>query len=339
MNRLFVVLALLALGACQSPPPTTIVTMRPAAARAPAAPTVEEYIGPYHNGLRSGEGIYTWADGRRYVGTFRQGLPNGHGVYTLPNGETYDGDFRDNRRTQGIYTWPDGRRYVGAFRDDKPSGAGTYTWPDGKKYVGDFREGRAEGNGTYTWPDGRKYVGEVRGDVPEGHGTLTLADGRQQTGAFRNGDYVGDNAVVQAASTTASGVADGGASGSEVALERRGGTFLVPVRMNDSVSLDFYLDSGAADVNVPLATFNALRRAGTVRAEDIIGSENYLMANGVNNKATIFTIRTLTVGSVVLQNVRGSVSELGGPPLLGMSFLSRFSSWTVDNGRSVLILR
>lgn len=319
MRRILVALALLALGGCATAASTTTV----------ASSNVEQYSGPYENGLRSGEGTYTWADGRKYVGTFRNGLPNGRGTYTLANGDRYAGDFRDNLWTEGAYTWRDGRRYVGPFRDNKPNGFGTHTWPDGKNYVGDWRDGHAEGNGTYTWPDGRKYIGALRDDQPNGHGTMVLADGRQQTGEFRNGDYLGANPVVQAAATTAS----------EVALDRRGGTFLVPALMNDSVSLEFYLDSGAADVNVPAATFEALKRAGTIRPKDIIGTESYLMANGASNKAMLFTIRTLKVGSVVLRNVRASVSEHAGPPLLGMSFLGRFSSWTVDNGRSILVLR
>ncbi len=318
MLRALAVLALLALGACATAPPSTTV----------ASSAVEQYVGPYENGLRSGEGVYTWADGRKYVGTFRNGLPNGRGTYTLANGDTYAGEFRDNLWVEGTYTWRDGRRYAGPFRDNKPNGVGTYTWPDGKKYVGDYRDGRANGNGTYTWPDGRKYIGEVRDDLPDGHGTMMLADGRQKTGAFRNGDYLGAQAVVQTA-----------AASGEVALERRGGTFLVPALLNESVSLDFYLDSGAADVSVPVATFEALKRAGTIRPEDIIGTENYLMANGASNKATLFTIRSLKVGSTVLTNVRASVSTLAGPPLLGMSFLGRFSSWTVDNRRSFLVLR
>ena len=321
MLRALVILALLALGACATAPGATTAV-------APARPQVEQYIGPYQNGLRSGEGIYTWADGRKYVGTFRAGLPNGHGTYTLANGDTYEGQFRDNLWVEGTYTWRDGRKYTGPFRDNKPNGIGTYTWPDGKKYVGGWRDGHAEGNGTYTWPDGRTYTGGIRDDLPNGHGTMLLADGRRQTGEFRNGDYLGPTGTVQ--TVAASG---------EVALERRGGTFLVPALLNDQVSLDFYLDSGAADVSVPAATFEALKRSGTIRPEDIIGTENYLMANGTSNKATLFTIRTLRVGSTVLRNVRGSVSNDAGPPLLGMSFLGRFSSWTVDNTRSFLVLR
>jgi clan AA aspartic protease (TIGR02281 family) len=307
---------------------TTASTSPPASESASTTSGGESYVGAYKDGLRSGQGTYTWPDGRKYVGAFRDGLPNGRGIYTLPNGETFVGEFQDNRRTKGTYSWPDGRQYVGPFRDDKPDGAGTYTWPDGKKYVGDFRAGSAEGQGVYTWPDGRRYVGALRGDLPNGKGTLTLGDGRKFAGEFRDGDYLGTNPVVAASAVALA----------EIPLERRGGTFIVPVLINDSLSLDFYLDSGSADVTVPAATFEALRSAGTIRPDDIIGTETYLMANGSTKKATIFRIRSLKVGSVVLQNVRGSLSQTG-PPLLGMSFLGRFSSWSVDNARSVLVLK
>ena len=179
---------------------TNVATSPPANATAGG----ESYVGAYKDGLRSGQGTYSWADGRRYVGAFRDGLPNGSGVYTLANGEKYVGEFQDNRRTQGTYSWPDGRQYVGPFRDDRPDGAGTYTWPDGKKYVGDFRAGSAEGQGVYTWPDGRRYVGALRADLPNGRGTLTLGDGRQFAGEFRDGEFVGTTPVAATATPTAS---------------------------------------------------------------------------------------------------------------------------------------
>lgn len=297
----------------------------------------EKYVGQFHDGLRDGQGTYAWADGRRYVGGFHMGVPNGRGTYTFPNGEKYDGDYRDNRRDgQGSYAWPDGRRYVGQFHDDRPNGLGTYTWPDGKKYVGEFRDGQANGRGTYTWPDGRKYVGELRDDLPDGRGTLTYADGRQKTGEFRNGDFVG----VQAGSTLAA--YDPGKRAAvgpvEIEMHRRGGAFTVPVLINNAVTLDFYLDSGSADVSVPAQVFDSLKQAGTVQPDDLIGSETYQMADGSPKRSQNFRIHSLKAGDVVLENIRGSVSNYAGPPLLGMSFLGRFKSWSVDNDRHVLIL-
>jgi clan AA aspartic protease (TIGR02281 family) len=265
------------------------------------------------------------------VGKFRNGLPNGRGLYTLPNGEKYDGEFVDNKRTgQGTYTWPDGRKYVGQFQNDRPSGQGTYTWADGRRYVGEFRNGEANGQGDYTWPDGRHYVGVLRDDLPNGHGTMTLADGRQLAGEFRNGDYLG---------TTPGSTYSTAAGTVEIPLSRHSGTFTVPATVNGVVALDFYLDTGAADVSVPAYVFEALKRAGSISKQDMIGWETYQMADGTAKKSTLFLVRSLKLGPLVLDNVRASVAATGGPPLLGMSFLGRFATWSVDNARGVLTLK
>lgn len=316
-------------GACASPQPSTTIGALPNA-QTERFPNGDVYVGQMAGGLRAGQGTYAWADGRRYVGSFRGGLEDGQGTYTYPNGEKYEGQFQANRRSgQGTYTWPDGRKYVGEFQNDRPHGRGTYSWPDGKKYVGDFQSGAASGQGTYSWPDGRKYVGELRDDQPNGQGTLTAADGRRQSGLFRNGEYV----------ATAAGVPATAYKGGEVALQRRGGTYVVPVEINGQPAIDFHIDSGAADVSVPAYLFQQMKAAGSLRPEDMLGSETYTMANGASVKAETFRIRQLKVGSIELGDVRASVSQYAGPPLLGMSFLGRFSSWSVDNGRSVLILK
>ncbi len=329
-------LLLASLAACESSQPAAIASLP--GQQTERFPNGDAYVGQMSNGLREGQGTYTWSDGRRYTGGFRAGLEEGHGVYTYPNGEKYDGQFQANHRAgQGTYTWPDGRKYVGEFRNDRPSGHGTYTWPDGKKYVGAFSNGAANGQGSYTWPDGRRYVGELRDDQPNGQGTFTYADGRQQSGLFRNGEFVSGSGggVVQTAAT----VSGGGPNGGEVQLQRRGGTYIVPVQINDQAAIDFHIDSGAADVSVPAFLFEQMKNSGSLRADDLLGTETYVLANGTSIRAQTFRIRTLKVGSVVVRDVRASVSQYAGPPLLGMSFLGRFNSWSVDNGRGVLILK
>ena len=321
-------LLLVSLTACESSPPATTLPGQ----QTERFPNGDVYVGQMSGGLREGQGTYSWSDGRRYTGGFRAGLEEGQGVYTYPNGEKYEGQFRANRRTgQGTYSWPDGRRYVGEFRDDHPDGQGTYSWPDGKKYVGAFSRGQANGLGSYTWPDGRRYVGQMRDDQPNGQGTFTAADGRQQSGLFRNGEYVG--------TTASASVAPPPPRGGEVALQRKGGTYIVPAEINGLAPVDFHIDSGAADVSVPAYLFQQMKSAGSIRADDMLGTETYVLGNGTSIKAETFRIRSLKVGAIEVRDVRASVSQYSGPPLLGMSFLGRFNSWSVDNGRGVLILR
>jgi clan AA aspartic protease (TIGR02281 family) len=125
----------------------------------------------------------------------------------------------------------------------------------------------------------------------------------------------------------------------EIQMVNNGGTYFVPVRINNTITLDFVLDSGATDVSVPSDVFSTLVRTGTITKDDVLGRQTYQLADGSTKNALTFRVRSLQVGTLTLQNVRGSVAEAAGPLLLGMSFLRRFSSWSVDNDRHVLILR
>jgi clan AA aspartic protease (TIGR02281 family) len=125
---------------------------------------------------------------------------------------------------------------------------------------------------------------------------------------------------------------------SGVPLKMDGGIFVVPVQINGTMTLDFVIDSGAADVSVPADVVSTLRRAGTIKETDFIGQQTYVLADGSKSKSVTFTIRSLKVGDMVLENVRGSVASPQGSLLLGQSFLERFKSWSVDNTKHELFL-
>jgi clan AA aspartic protease (TIGR02281 family) len=124
----------------------------------------------------------------------------------------------------------------------------------------------------------------------------------------------------------------------EVPLNRRGGANYVRVKINDALTLDFLIDSGAATVSMPADVVHALVRLGTLAPGDIRGSKDYQLADGSIRRSQTFQIRSLQVGNTVLRDVTGSTAPVHGGLLLGQSFLSRFRSWSIDNGRQVLIL-
>lgn len=123
-----------------------------------------------------------------------------------------------------------------------------------------------------------------------------------------------------------------------VPLKKDRGTFGVPVEINQALTLEFIVDSGASDVTVPADVFLTLTRTGTVKENDVIGEQTYVLADGSHSKSIAFTIRSLKVGDTVVENVKGSVAALDGMLLLGQSFLGRFKSWSVDNARHELLL-
>jgi clan AA aspartic protease (TIGR02281 family) len=123
-----------------------------------------------------------------------------------------------------------------------------------------------------------------------------------------------------------------------VQLKRNGGVYVVPVLVNNAITLDFVIDSGAADVSIPVDVALTLIRAGTIAGTDLFGTRTYRLADGSQLENTQVHIREMKVGNVVVSDVRASVSSMRAVPLLGQSFLSRLSSWSVDNSRHLLVL-
>ena len=116
------------------------------------------------------------------------------------------------------------------------------------------------------------------------------------------------------------------------------GTFKVPVTINRQLTLNFVVDSGAADVSIPADVFMTLVRTGTITDADFIDKQTYQLADGSTIPSQRFVIRTLKIGDKTLENVVGGIAPVAGSPLLGQSFLSRFKSWSIDNQRRALIL-
>ena len=81
-----------------------------------------------------------------------------------------------------------------------------------------------------------------------------------------------------------------------------------------------------------------MKHAGTIQEADLLGQEGFSLADGSKGKWDTFTIRSLKIGNVVLQNVKGGVMPSQGPLLLGQSFLKRFKSWSIDNSKHELLL-
>jgi predicted aspartyl protease len=124
-----------------------------------------------------------------------------------------------------------------------------------------------------------------------------------------------------------------------VALRRQAGVLMVPVVLNETVTAHFVVDSGASDVVIPENLVQALRKAGKLTDADFTGYQVYKLADGSTVKSKTFVLRSFAVNNRALENVKATVAPSQATPLLGQSFLQRFSSWSIDNERQVLLLR
>jgi clan AA aspartic protease (TIGR02281 family) len=130
-----------------------------------------------------------------------------------------------------------------------------------------------------------------------------------------------------------------GAGGeTRIPLLKMAGGLIAPVVVNNSIKLNFVVDSGASDVSIPADVFATLVRDHTVTQADITGTRNYKNADGEVFRSKTFLIRSLKIGNLDAPQVQAKVSAANAPPLLGQSFLKRFKSWSIDNSTQELVL-
>ncbi len=55
-----------------------------------------KYVGEYRDGLRNGQGTYTYASGHKYVGEFKDDKRNGEGTFTFASSRIYEGIWKDD---------------------------------------------------------------------------------------------------------------------------------------------------------------------------------------------------------------------------------------------------
>ena len=128
------------------------------------------------------------------------------------------------------------------------------------------------------------------------------------------------------------------AAAETIDLVPQDGTFMVPVRINDAVTIPFVLDSGAGVVSVPEDVLKTLLRTGTVTKSDFREPGVYVMADGSKRSAQRFILHELRVGDHVVRNVVASVAPDKADPLLGQSFLGTLPRWAIDDTRHALVI-
>ena len=125
----------------------------------------------------------------------------------------------------------------------------------------------------------------------------------------------------------------------QIKLKSQNGIYLVPIKLNNTLTIDFVLDLGASDVSISPDIFLVLYRAGTIDESDFIGAQTYQFADGSTAKSSVFNIKSIKIGDKEIKNVRASINNsLSAPLLLGQSALKKLDSYRIDNYQNLLIL-
>ena len=132
--------------------------------------------------------------------------------------------------------------------------------------------------GSLAYKNGDRFEGEFRDGEENGRGIYTHANGKSISGYWADGKYVG----VAAPTTSSSNL---NTASNRVRMKQSGGTFTVPVRLNDQITLDFTVDSGASVVTVPADVVRTLVRTNTLTSADFRGQQTYVLADGSEIKS------------------------------------------------------
>ena len=124
----------------------------------------------------------------------------------------------------------------------------------------------------------------------------------------------------------------------DIPLIKKGGVYEVPVEVNGAITLNFILDTGASEVNIPADVALTLYRAGTIRESDFLPGQTYRLADGSLLKSSRFLLQSLKIGKNRIANVPASIGNTASPLLLGQSFLERLGAWGVDSQKQVLTI-
>jgi aspartyl protease family protein len=131
------------------------------------------------------------------------------------------------------------------------------------------------------------------------------------------------------------GEAQIGQGGEVIVTQRLGGEFVIPAKVNN-VPASFLFDTGASTVVIRAQD---ARKMGLETA----GLDYDVRVTTANGAAMAAETRLdeVAVGPIVLRNVRALIARPGalGENLLGMSFLERLRSYSVERGRLVLKAR
>ncbi|HEX6441451.1 MAG TPA: retropepsin-like aspartic protease, partial [Stellaceae bacterium] len=112
----------------------------------------------------------------------------------------------------------------------------------------------------------------------------------------------------------------GSSAAEEIFLTTDRGTYTVPVRLNNAITLPFTIDTGAASVVIPADVASTLLRTGTLSQRDFIGRTTAVIADGSTLPSFRVVLHEVRVGNQSVQNVLASILPAKGDPLLGQSF-------------------
>jgi clan AA aspartic protease (TIGR02281 family) len=113
-------------------------------------------------------------------------------------------------------------------------------------------------------------------------------------------------------------------------MKNIGGVSIIPCKVN-GLNLNFIFDTGASNVSISMTEASFMFKNGYLEKSDIIGSSNFLDANGNINEGVLINLKEIEIGTKKIFNVRANVIKNNKAPLLlGQSAIKKLGELKID---------
>jgi aspartyl protease family protein len=117
-------------------------------------------------------------------------------------------------------------------------------------------------------------------------------------------------------------------------MRKASGVYYVPCKINGT-EMEFIFDTGASDITMSLTEALFLYKQGKLTNEDIIGKQQYQIADGSIREGAVIVLRQVQIGNCELHDVQASIIDNAAAPLLlGQSALAKFGKISIDYNRN-----
>lgn len=182
----------------------------------------------------------------------------------------------------------------------------------------------------YKWVDaqGKMHFAQELHRVPEAYRDQAEARGGLVQGPSRIQTFSPPASMTRRTSRSAP---PAGGDTYRIPVEQVGSSMRVQVRINDTVTAPFLIDTGATDVAIPRWVVEQARI-------DLTGARTgrYQTANGTI-EVPLLQLDSVTLGGARVENVAAAVSDTMSTGLLGLSFFNRFQ-YSIDPAAGIVTL-
>jgi clan AA aspartic protease (TIGR02281 family) len=150
------------------------------------------------------------------------------------------------------------------------------------------------------------------------------------------GDAIATPEVVTAAATQPFGAARTPAT-TRVKLGVWHSTHTIEAVVNGHQTF-FTLDTGASLVVLPRSILGKMRAEGSIGSSDFVRYATIVDASGNTARDPVYLLHSVTVGGITVHDVECGFGEDEDTLLLGLSFLSRLPSYSIDNRTNEFVI-